>query len=307
MKEEGEERGSAPKAQGSVAAPVVPAASPLATRHAALAGRRVVVTRAEGQGDTLAVLLRAAGAEPVEFPCIAFAPPENPAPLADAVGRLRSGAFDWLVLTSANAARALANAECRMQNAGLGNGASPRASEAQPSFFIHHPSSFKLAAVGPATADAARELLRIEPALVPDQFIAEALAAALGDMRDQRVLLLNSAIARPALAQLLTEAGASVERVVAYRTVTASGGADVPGMLAAGTVDAITFTSGSTVRAFAERVGATGTSQARRTVIACIGPVTAQAARERGLEPTVVAANSTAEGLVEALERAFAA
>ena len=276
---------------------------PLGTQHSP--GRRVIVTRAEAQGDTLAALLRAAGAEPIEYPCIAFAPPKDPAPLSHATERLRSGAFDWLVLTSANAARALANAECRMQNAE--HGISARTSETQFSQFSILNSQFKIAAVGPATAEAARELLRIEPALVPEAFVAEALGAALGDMRGQRVLLINSAIARPTLAQLLTQAGASVERVVAYRTVTASGGANVPGMLAAGTVDAVTFTSGSTVRAFAERVGATGVEQVRHTVIACIGPVTAQAAREEGLEPTVVAANSTAEGLVEALEMAFAA
>jgi uroporphyrinogen-III synthase len=257
----------------------------------ALKGRKVVVTRAQGQGDALSALLRAAGAEPIEYPCIAFAPPADPAALLDAIARLRAGAFDWLVLTSANTVQAVANADCS-------NKAGTLASERQP-------SSFRLAAVGPATAAAARELLGIEPAVVPEAFVAEALAAAMGDVGGQRVLLLNSAIARPALAALLAEAGAHVERVVAYRTVTASGGADVPALLAAGEVDAITFTSGSTVRAFAERVGTTGLGYARRTTIACIGPVTAQMARDQGLTPTVVAATSTVEGLVAALADAL--
>jgi uroporphyrinogen-III synthase len=261
----------------------------------ALKGRKVIVTRAQGQGDALSALLRAAGAEPIEYPCIAIAPPADPAALLDAIARLRAGAFDWLVLTSANAVRAL------MQ--GKGQGA--RSNGVASGSFAHSPLPIRLAAVGPATAAAARELLGIEPAVVPEAFVAEALAAAMGDVGGQRVLLLNSAIARPALAALLAEAGAHVERVVAYRTVTASGGADVLALLAAGEVDAITFTSSSTVRAFAERVGAAGLGHARRTTIACIGPVTAQAARDQGLPPTVVAATSTVEGLVAALANAL--
>jgi uroporphyrinogen-III synthase len=260
----------------------------------ALKGRKVIVTRAQGQGDALSALLRAAGAEPIEYPCIAIAPPAYPAALLDAIARLRAGAFDWLVLTSANAVRAIANAKCGATTARADSSA----------FSIQH-SAFRIAAVGPATAAAARELLGIEPAVVPEAFVAEALAAAMGDVVGQRVLLLNSAIARPALAALLAEAGAHVERAVAYRTVTASGGADVPALLAADEVDAITFTSSSTVRAFAERVGAAGLGHARRTTIACIGPVTAQAARDQGLPPTVVAATSTVEGLVAALASAL--
>jgi uroporphyrinogen-III synthase len=81
----------------------------------------------------------------------------------------------------------------------------------------------------------------------------------------------------------------------------ASGGADVPALLAAGNIHAITFTSSSTVRNFVQRVGPEALNHARRTVIACIGPVTAEAAREEGLEPTLVAEPSTVEGLLDAL------
>jgi uroporphyrinogen-III synthase len=268
----------------------------------ALAGRRVVVTRAEAQGEALAALLRAEGAEPIAFPCIAIAPPDDPAPLAEALARLEAGAFDWLVLTSANAVHALIEAKGEGEKAKAGASAvSSSPVRPSPVALRLSPSPIRLAAVGPATAAAARELLALEPAVVPEAFVAEALAEALGDLRGRRVLLLNSAIARPILAKLLAEAGAHVERVVAYRTVTASGGCDLPALLAAGAVDAITFTSGSTVRGFAERVGEAGLELARHTTIACIGPLTAQAARDQGLPPTVVAASSTAEGLVASL------
>jgi uroporphyrinogen-III synthase len=115
------------------------------------------------------------------------------------------------------------------------------------------------------------------------------------------VLLLNSNLARPTLERLLRAAGAAVDRVVAYRTVPASGGVDLPAMLAAGEVDAITFASGSAARNFAARIGPETLEQARRAVIACIGPVTAQVARECGLPAAVVAREATEEGLVQAL------
>lgn len=136
---------------------------------------------------------------------------------------------------------------------------------------------------------------------MPETFVAEALAEALGEMHGQRVLLLNSDLARPTLARLLHGAGATVERVIAYRTVPASGGPDLPALLAEDKIDAITFASGSAVRFFVERIGPEALEHARRIVIACIGPVTAEAARAAGLPPTVVAAQATEEGLVEAL------
>jgi uroporphyrinogen-III synthase len=159
----------------------------------------------------------------------------------------------------------------------------------------------KIAAVGPTTTTACHDVLEAEPAIVPKKFVAEALAEALGDMQGQRVLLANADIARPILQEKLQEAGAIVDRVVAYHTVPATGGVDMPRLLREDGVDAITFTSGSTARYFVDRIGQEVLPQAQQKVIACIGPIAAKGAQDVGLEPTIVADTYTEDGLVQAL------
>ena len=99
----------------------------------------------------------------------------------------------------------------------------------------------------------------------------------------------------------MREVGALVDRVVAYKTVPAPGGAELASLLADGGLDAILFTSGSTARYFTLQVGEAGVAAARRLIIACIGPATADVCRELGLAPTLVATTYTETGLVEAL------
>jgi uroporphyrinogen-III synthase len=144
-------------------------------------------------------------------------------------------------------------------------------------------------------------LLGSRPAVVPEKFVAEALAEAIGDLSGQHVLLAQADLSRPVLAEQLQQAGANLDTVVAYRTVPATGGTDLPALLAEGVIDAITFTSGSTVRNFVERIGPEALPHAQQTIIACIGPVTAETAQEVGLTPSIVAELSTVEGLVDAL------
>jgi uroporphyrinogen-III synthase len=244
-----------------------------------LNGWRVVLTRAAGRSDELADRLRALGAEPIVFPTISHGPPPDPEGFNAALDRLAGGGYDWLVLTSVTAVQALAG---RLD---------PRAVPA-----------LRVAAIGPATAGACRNLLGRTPALVPDSFIAEELAAALGDLHGRRVLLPNADIARPVLESQLTTAGAQVERVVAYTTITNPDPPfDMAAMLARGEIDAITFSSGSTARAFLEMVGPRARPDVERSVIACIGPATARVCHELGLEPDVVADLYTGAGLVQAL------
>jgi uroporphyrinogen-III synthase len=248
----------------------------------ALAGLRVVITRSASKADGMAVRLRELGAEPIIYPTIAYAPPEDVASLDAALARLTAGDYDWLILTSAQAVKAVA--------------------ERARSGFNAQDLPFAVAAVGPATAKSCAKLLGVAPTAVPEQFIAEGLAAALGDLTGKKVLLPNADIARPALENYLRAAGAQVDRVVAYRTVTApDNGVDMAGMLAAGDIAAITFTSGSTARAFVEKVGPDALDLIRRTVIACIGPAAADACRAIGLVPQVVAEVFTEEGLIESL------
>jgi|YNPBryunderm2012_1023409.scaffolds.fasta_scaffold04315_3 uroporphyrinogen-III synthase len=248
-----------------------------------LAGLRVLAPRAAGRGDELAARLTALGATPLLRPTIAYAPPEDPAPLAEAMSRLEAGMYEWLLLTSVTAVEVVARA--------LG--------ERAP--LLARRVSLKIGAVGPATAAACRNLLGAEPAAVPERFIGAELVAAMGDPAGRRVLLPNADIARPELEERLRAAGALVERVVAYRTVPAPGGEELAAWLREGAIDVLLFTSGSTARYFAQQVGAEGLEAARRCLVACIGPSTAETCRELGLPPAVVAAVSTEAGLLEAL------
>ncbi len=258
-----------------------------------LQGWRVVITRSEDRADGLADQLRALGAEPIVYPTIMFAPPEDWGLVDAALQRLLAGAYDWLVLTSVTAVQAVQERLAILTGPALA-AALPR---------LH------IATVGPATAAACTELLGISPALVPEKFVAEALAEALAapeagpaqGLQGQRILLANADLARLKLEEMLRAGGAIVERVVVYRTVPARGGVDLPALLAQGQVDVITFTSGSTVRYFVDRIGPAALSAAHQVLIACIGPITAEAARSLGLTPTIVARRFTEAGLLEAL------
>jgi uroporphyrinogen-III synthase len=246
-----------------------------------LSGKRVVVTRPAGQAASLARLLVERGAVPIACPAIQIAPMPSHAALDAALARLAT--YDWVVFTSANGVRA------------VWERLSPEQSETL--------AGRRVAAIGPATAQA---LARhgVTPAFVPAEYVAEAIVPGLGEVRGQRVLLPRAELAREALAQQLSALGADVHEIAAYRTVPAQPGAAALAELRAG-VDAVTFTSSSTV-AFFSRLLATQGIGLGRAAVACIGPITAGTAREAGWPVDVVAAVYTAAGLVEALELYFA-
>ena len=141
--------------------------------------------------------------------------------------------------------------------------------------------------------------------------VGEALAQALtaragGNLTGSRVLIPSAEDARDALAAGLRASGATVDVVPVYRTVPVQ--TDLSGLaadLVAGRIDAVTFTSSSTVRSFVDLVGP-GAARASRFVAAVIGPVTAGTARELGLADVVEAAPHSVPGLVDALVRRFA-
>jgi uroporphyrinogen-III synthase len=254
-----------------------------------LAGKRIVNTRAAHQAAALDRLLREHGAEPLAYPCIAIAPPDDTTQLDNALRAVSQGAYNWLILTSANTVLALAQ---RLAALGLS---------------LTNVSRLKTAAVGPATAQAAGELLGLHIEIMPDEYVAEALADALALSKGARVLLPQSGLARPALAETLSSQGASVTVIEAYQTVVGSGGTDVPRLLAQQQVDAISFTSPSTVNNFLRRLENEGGNRNHLSpvCIACIGPQTTQAARNCGLHVSVVPEEHTVEGLVESLQRYF--
>jgi uroporphyrinogen-III synthase len=251
-----------------------------------LRGRRILLTRRPEQSASLAERLRAAGAVVLEAPLLEIAPPEDTEPLDRALRSL--GSYDWLMLTSANAARAV---RTRLEALGL-----------EPAL----PEGLRLGTVGPATTAEARSMLGAsradaEPAT---DFRAESLLRTLADhdLAGRKVLLPLSDRARDALRAGLEGRGAAVDAVVAYRTLLPAGAASqLETCLRAG-VDMIAFASPSAVEGFVAATGAAGTLPA-----AVIGPVTAAAARRAGMDVRVVAAPATTEGLVAALTSYFAA
>lgn len=254
-----------------------------------LAGLSVLVTRARAQAEGLAGALREQGAESVLLPTIRIAAPSDARPLDAAMDRLRTGAFDWVVFTSANAVARLLG---RLSEQGADGGAL---------------SGTRIAAVGEATAATLRDAgVRVD--LVPHRADAEGLVAALVErgIAGCRVLYPKAERARDAVPDGLRAHGTEVEAVDAYRTVPETD-ADpaVVERLVDGGVDVVTFASPSSVRNLWALLGDRFSAVGRAEVV-CVGPVTAAAAREMGLPVRIVAEDASVTGIVEALVRSRA-
>ncbi len=249
----------------------------------ALAGRRIVVTRALEQARELTARLTALGATVISLPAISFADPLDRSALDAAIGGLDG--FDWVLFTSANAARFFAR-RCRMR------GGDPHSAQAYA-----HP--LFVAAVGPATSEAAAA----EGFLVAhmaEEFQGAALARELAEeLAGKKVLLPHGDLANSELPDALRAAGADVTEVTCYRTLEA--GSAAPEALEAvrrGGVDLVSFFSAS---AFHSLVGLLGKESLERVAIAAIGPVTAAEIRAAGLKVAVEAPEATTKAFVAAL------
>ena len=253
----------------------------------ALYGWTVLVPRTKDQAGEMSEKLVSHGALPIEVPTIAVEPPRSPAQMERAVKGLVDGRFQWVVFTSTNAVRAVWE---KFNEFGLDARAF---------------SGVKIACVGQATADRVRAF-GINPELVPS---GEQSSLGLldefppyDDVFDpvNRVLLPRADIATETLAEGLRERGWEIEDVTAYRTVRAAPPpAHTREMIKTGGFDAVCFTSSSTVR---NLVGIAGKPHAR-TIVACIGPKTAETAAEFGLrvdvQPEVAAVGPLVEALAE--------
>jgi uroporphyrinogen-III synthase len=247
-----------------------------------LAGRRVVVTRPRDHAAALARDLERLGATALVMPLLQIEPMGDSD--AQALDEVLSdvATYDWIVFTSANGVAAV-----QEHLAGRLAGA-------------------RIAAVGPATAAAVRAL-GVEPAFVPENYAAAEIVAGLGDLAGQRVLLPQADIADPWLGDQISAAGATVDAIVAYRTVAVDPSAIEAAELEHG-VDAVVLASGSAARSLAALAAKfPGVTRAlQRTLLVAIGPKTAEAAREVALPVDLVADEATSEGIIQALTSHFA-
>ena len=249
-----------------------------------LTGRRVLVTRALHQAGKLSEGLRALGAEPVEVPVLEIRPPESFEPLDAALRQI--GGYDWLILTSANAVRALAG-RAAFPNISLDKLAAPQ-----------------VAAVGEATAAAARKA-GLQIAFVPESYVAESLVEGLLPLSaGRRILLVRAALARDVIPDALRAAGAAVDVVDAYRNVLPESAPALLRQALSEGLDAATFTSSSSATHLAEAARAAGVAWPLAAVSAVsIGPITSQTLRALGWPPAAEAEPYDIPGLIASVER----
>ena len=251
-----------------------------------LFGKTVLVTRARSQASKLTAALEALGAGVIEAPAIELkAPEDNYKALDEAISHMRD--YHWLIFTSTNGVEHFFN---RLFAAGKDTRALGFA---------------KVAAIGSATAGKLREY-GIKADVVPQEFRAEGVLAALkGKLPPHaKILLPRAQEAREILPEKLREQGHTVEVVPVYQTVAAEGNAEaLKAKLEGGEIDLVTFTSSSTVTNLLKLLG--GKELLAGVKLACIGPVTAETARNNGLEPDMEAEEYTINGLVKVISEYF--
>jgi len=254
-----------------------------------LVGKRIVITRSAAQSETIGTELSARGAIPVMLPLVAFADPKDFAPLDAAIAQIEQ--FDWIIFTSVQAVRAVMKRSNELRKPLIRTG-----------------SKVQVASVGPVTAEAGRQ------AGFPVEYMAEthtgaALAKELGKrLEGKRIFLPRSDRANPNLPPALERYGAEVTEVIAYRTLRPTE-IDQRNLknIADGEADAVLFFSPSAVQHFIELLGGEQLRAMQdRLSITAVGPVTAKALRETGVTRIVVAGDTTAAAVVEALEVYFA-
>ena len=247
-----------------------------------LLGRSVVVTRAREQASGLAAQLADLGAEVIQFPTIDIKP------LEDYSSVRNLGAYDWLIFTSANGVKCFWE---RLEAQGL---------DARALYGL------QVAAIGPATAQAVRTH-GIAPDFVPEAYIAESVAEGLIGlgMDGKKVLLPRAREAREVLPEELRKAGAQVDVLPVYETVPAAAHRDeVLQRLEAGTLDAVTFGSSSTVDNFFAQIPADtirNQPEGKRVKFASIGPVTTKTLAKYGFACDIQPEDFTIPALVKAL------
>lgn len=243
---------------------------------------KVLITRPRAQADSFADALRKAGCEPIFFPVIEIRPIEENIALERAISKL--GCYDWVVFTSVNGVDVFF--------------------DTLPASVNVEQTAVKVAAIGPKTAQAL-QARGVHPDFVPAEFVAEAILPGLGDLRGKWVLLPRAEIARKALPEAITAAGGVPHEIAVYRTVPTEPDSEGLARLQSG-VDAVTFTSPSTVANFVRIVQQAGLDPLRlpnQPLVICIGPITREAAKDAGFASVLSADEYTTEGLLELIRQ----
>lgn len=253
-----------------------------------LFGKRILVTRSREQASALSEEIEALGGEPLEFPTIGVADPEDYGPLDRAIEEL--GKYNWVVFTSVNGVKFFFK---RLQFHNKD---------------IRQLYQARLCAIGPKTREALVNYGLLAD-FIPEEYRAEEIVKGLRGkvMPGDSVLLPRADIARRVLPEALNKMGADVAEATAYRTVMGSGDSRlILKMIEEKQIDLVTFTSSSTVRNFVKMLDTPDLKRLLEGIaIACIGPITADTVREMGFTVNVVARDYTIKGLLEAILEYF--
>jgi uroporphyrinogen III methyltransferase/synthase len=252
-----------------------------------LSGKRIVITRPRKQAGELTRRLTELGAEVIEFPTISIEPPADCEPMDRAIAQLQQ--YDWLFFTSVNGVQSFFN---RLRHFG------------NDSKDIEH---LKVVAIGPETAGRL-QAEGVHVYLIPAKYQAEGILEGLNpaEIRGRRILMPRAAKAREILPQTLRQWGASVDVVHAYKTVLPRAGEFGLRELFKKKIEVITFTSSSTVENFLRLLKGEDPNQILQAVIvACIGPITAGTATDKGLRVDIVSSEFTIAGLVGAIVKFY--
>ena len=249
-----------------------------------LFGKRIVITRARAQASSLVSMLSRLGAQCIEIPTIQIGPPQDTGPLKESIENIND--YDWLVFTSVNGVKFFFDTLFNM-------GKDVRV--------LGH---LKFACIGPVTRERLRDFGIISD-ILPETYRAESVIKAFStvEIKNKKVLLPRAKKARTILPEELTNMGAQVNEVTAYETrLNVDGKDELISLLGKNEIDAVTFTSSSTVSNFMSLLESKDATKLLKNVItAAIGPITSDTARSLDIEPDIEAKEYTIQGLVDSL------
>jgi len=249
-----------------------------------LFGKRIVITRARPQASALVSKLCRLGANCIEIPTIKIAPPSDIKPLQESIKNITQ--YDWLVFTSVNGVKFFFTTLFEM---GLD---------------VRSLGHLKFACIGPVTKERLKDYGIISD-ILPETYRAESVVEAFSnvEIKNKKVLLPRAKIARTILPEELTKMGAFVDEVTAYETNLCKDKKDeLITLLENNEIDAITFTSSSTVSNFMSQLESKDAKKLLNNVVtASIGPITSDTARSLGIEPDIEAKDFTIQGLTDSL------